>query len=81
MNDEQLKRLAKLVAEEVIREIEIKQLDEIFTQNLNDPYELLIAELARLMTLMAVYEEKEQYEKAAIVKNKIDRLQKQIEKL
>ena len=38
MNDEQLKRLAKLVAEEVIREIEIKQLDEIFTQNLNDPY-------------------------------------------
>jgi protein-arginine kinase activator protein McsA len=33
------------------------------------------------MTLMAVYEEREQYEKAAIVKNKIDRLQKQIEKL
>jgi len=84
MNDEQLKRLAKLVAYEIMREIEIKQLDEIFTQtNMleDDPYELLIAELARLMTLMAVYEEKEQYEKAAIVKNKIDRLQKQIEKL
>ncbi len=84
MTDEQLKRLAKLVAYEIMREIEIKQLDEIFTQtNMleDDPYELLIAELARLMTLMAVYEEKEQYEKAAIVKNKIDRLQKQIEKL
>ncbi len=84
MNDEQLKRLAKLVAYEIMREIEIKQLDEIFTQtNMleDDPYELLIAELARLMTLMAVYEEREQYEKAAIVKNKIDRLQKQIEKL
>ncbi len=84
MTDEQLKRLAKLVAYEIMREIEIKQLDEIFTQNnmlQDDPYELLIAELARLMTLMAVYEEKEQYEKAAIVKNKIDRLQKQIEKL
>ena len=84
MTDEQLKRLAKLVAYEIIREIEIKQLDEIFTQNnmvQDDPYELLIAELARLMTLMAVYEEREQYEKAAIVKNKIDRLQKQIEKL
>jgi hypothetical protein len=84
MTDEQLKRLAKLVAYEIMREIEIKQLDEIFTQtNMleDDPYELLIAELARLMTLMAVYEEREQYEKAAIVKNKIDRLQKQIEKL
>ncbi len=84
MTDEQLKRLAKLVAYEIMREIEIKQLDEIFTQNnmlQDDPYELLIAELARLMTLMAVYEEREQYEKAAIVKNKIDRLQKQIEKL
>ncbi len=59
MNDEQLKRLAKLVAYEIMREIEIKQLDEIFTQtNMleDDPYELLIAELARLMTLMAVYE-------------------------
>ena len=33
MTDEQLKRLAKLVAYEIIREIEIKQLDEIFTQN------------------------------------------------
>ncbi len=84
MTDEQLKRLAKLVAYEIIREIEIKQLDEIFTQNnmvQDDPYELLIAEIARLMTLMAVYEEREQYEKAAIVKNKIDRLQKQIERL
>jgi len=84
MTDEQLKKLAKLVAQEIMREIEIKQLDEIFTQaNMleDDPYELLIAELARLMTLMAVYEEREQYEKAAIVKNKIDRLQKQIEKL
>ncbi len=84
MTDEQLKKLAKLVAQEIIREIEIKQLDEIFTKtNMleDDPYELLIAELARLMTLMAVYEEREQYEKAAIVKNKIDRLQKQIEKL
>jgi protein-arginine kinase activator protein McsA len=49
--------------------------------SLDDPYELLIAELARLMTLLASYENSEQYEKAAIIKNKIDKLQKQIEKL
>jgi len=81
MTDEQIKYLAQLVAEEIFKIIEIKQLDEMFMDSLNDPYELLIGELARLMTLLASYEESEQYEKAAIIKNKIDRLQKQIEKL
>ena len=81
MTDEQIKYLAQLVAEEIFKIIEIKQLDEMFMDSLNDPYELLIAELARLMTLLASYEHSEQYEKAAIIKNKIDRLQKQIEKL
>ena len=81
MTQDQLKILARLVAEEIFKLIEIKQLDEMFMDSLNDPYELLIAELARLMTLLASYENSEQYEKAAIVKNKIDRLQNQIEKL
>ncbi len=81
MTHNELKLLAKLVAEEIFKLIEIKQLDEMFMDNLNDPYELLIAELARLMTLLASYEDSEQYEKAAIVKNKIDKLQNQIEKL
>ena len=81
MNDEQIKILAKLVAEEVIQQLEIKEMDNILVQHMGEPYELLIAELARLMTLMVTYEDSEQYEKAAIVKNKIDRLQKQIEKL
>ena len=81
MTDEQIKQLAKLVAEEIVKTIEIKQLHALFMDSLDDPYELLIAELARLMTLLASYEESEQYEKAAIIKNKIDRLQKQIEKL
>ena len=81
MTSKELKKLAELIAEYVVKEIELKHLDEIFTASLDDPYELLIAELARLMTLIASYEESEQYEKAAIIKNKIDRLQKQIEKL
>ena len=78
MTQDQLKILARLVAEEIFKLIELKQLDEMFMDSLNDPYELLIAELARLMTLLASYENSEQYEKAAIVKNKIDRLQNQI---
>jgi len=36
-----------------------------------DIEEHLIAELARLTTLLTIYEDKEQYEKAAIIKNKI----------
>jgi methyl coenzyme M reductase beta subunit len=81
MTHEELKILARLVAEEILKLLEVKQLDEMFMDSLNDPYELLIAELARLMTLLASYENSEQYEKAAIIKNKIDKLQKQIEKL
>ncbi len=81
MSNDQLKVFAKLIAEEIINQLEVKQLDELFTNSLNDPYELLIAELARLMTLLSSYEESEQYEKAKIKKNKIDRIQKQIEKL
>jgi len=81
MTENEIKKLAQLIAEYVVKEIEIKHLDELFTASLSDPYELLIAELARLMTLIVSYEDSEQYEKAAIIKNKIDRLQKQIEKL
>ena len=81
MNDEQIKQLAVLVAEEVIKQLEVKEMDNILMQHMGEPYELLIAELARLMTLMVTYEETEQYEKAAIIQNKINRLQKQLEKL
>jgi len=81
MTNKELKKLARLVVEYIVQEIEIRQLDELFMDSLDDPYDLLIAELARLMTLIASYEESEQYEKAAIIKNKIERLQKQIDKL
>lgn len=81
MTSKELKKLAKLVAEYIMQEIEIRQLDELFMDSLDDPYELLMGELARLMTLLASYEDSEQYEKAAIINNKISKLQKQIEKL
>ena len=46
-----------------------------------DKEELLLAEMARLMTLLSTYEDKEEYEKAAIVQNKIRILQKKLERL
>ena len=81
MTDEQIKYLAKLVAQEIIEELELREMDNVLMENMGSPYELLIAELARLMTLMVTYEDTEQYEKAAIIKNKINKLQKQLEKL
>ena len=43
--------------------------------------ELLLAEIGRLMTLLSSYEDKEQYEKAAIIKNKLDKLKNRLDKL
>ena len=43
--------------------------------------EVLLAELARLMTLLSSYEEREQYEKAAIIKNKIEKIENKLNKL
>tara|TARA_R110000796_G_scaffold5652_1_gene20790 strand:+ start:2733 stop:2978 length:246 start_codon:yes stop_codon:yes gene_type:complete len=42
--------------------------------------EIMIGELARLTTLMSTYEDKEEYEKAAIIKRKIEILQNKYNK-
>ena len=41
------------------------------TTLLDDTEEKLIGELAKLTTLLSIYEDKEQYERAKIIKNKI----------
>jgi hypothetical protein len=51
------------------------------TTLLDDTEELLIAELARLTTLLSIYEEKEQYEKAKIIENKIKIITKKLNNL
>ena len=64
------------------QDIEITLQQDVFgnQRNANDE-EVLLAELARLMTLLQAYEDKEQYEKAAIIKNKIDRVQNKLNQL
>ena len=47
----------------------------------DDIEEHLIAELARLTTLLTIYEDKEEYKKAAIIKNRIKEINKKIDKL
>ncbi len=43
--------------------------------------ELLLSEIAKLMTLLSSYEAREQYEKAAITKNKLDQLKNRLDEL
>ena len=43
--------------------------------------ELLVGELARLMPLLNTYEDKEEYEKAAIIKNKIDKINNKLDQI
>ena len=61
------------IEDQIDNEIEIG-IDDLLdgTTNISDEIEEhLIAELARLTTLLTIYEDQEQYEKAAIIKNKI----------
>ena len=83
-------RVASLVMEGLIEKQ--KEWDQQFTSDVEkmfgegnvqmpDQEQLLLAELARLMTLLSSYEESEQYEKAAIVNNKIRMIQNKLSKL
>jgi hypothetical protein len=64
------------------QDIEITLQQDMFGNQGNaSDEEVLLAELARLMTLLQAYEDKEQYEKAAIIKNKIDRIENKIRNL
>ena len=71
-------RLNKEFDFQVREELEIDNtellIDDLLNNKTNlkdDIEEHLIAELARLTTLLTIYEDKEQYEKARIIKNKI----------
>jgi|TARA_R100001460_G_scaffold84593_1_gene125943 hypothetical protein len=51
------------------------------TTLLDDTEEKLIGELAKLTTLLSIYEDKEQYERAKIIKNKIKIITKKLNNL
>ncbi len=86
--------IANLVVEKLENRFELLRINEEIDEDndklsindlLNDKYsfkedeeEKLIGELARLTTLLIMYEEKELYEKAAIIKNKIRIINKKL---
>ena len=92
MTEEQMEKLANLIVAKLLAKQ--KEYDEQFHVDLQETMkdnlgnarhvaeeELLLAEIARLMTLLSSYENKEQYEKAAIIKNKIDMLKTKLDEL
>ena len=68
IRDENLKRLGKFIAEELIRLAKNTDSEDWIEENLRDH---TIGELARCVTLQNLYLDREEYEKCAIMKIRI----------
>ena len=81
MTERELNYLADKIVDKIVDkffksgEFEIQEVNDINQE------QILLGEIARLMTLLSSYEEKEEYEKAAIIKRKIEILENPIRKL
>jgi hypothetical protein len=92
MTDKEIDKLAELIADKLIAKQ--KEYDEQFHIDLQETMadnfgnvrrvseeELLLAELARLMTLLSSYEKSEQFEKAAVIHGKIKHIEEKLNNL
>ena len=89
MTNKELEILAELLFDKLMGRQE--ELDREFEENVQDMFkagfaaeiklteeELMIGELARLQTLMMLYENKEEYEKAAVLLKKVNDIKKRL---
>jgi len=92
MTEKEMNKLADII----IAKLEIKQAqwDEEFHSSISDLYgkqghkeafvmteeEMLIGELARLQTILMIYENNEEYEKAAIILSKLNSIKIRLRK-
>jgi len=91
INDDMLDTLTDLVIEKLlykfknevhaITPMSVKDILQGFVPFKETDEEFLVAEMARLMTLLHLYEDKEEYRKAAIIKRKLEIIQNKINKL
>ncbi len=95
MTDEQLTRLASLIVRGLIEHPNEKDvawhdkspitveniLEDIPLSFKETPEEHIIGEIARLTTLLMIYQDKEEYRKMQIIQNKIKRLQNKLDNL
>jgi len=76
MKREDLDYLADMISINIIKYMEtLDQFAPISKE------EELLGELARLMTLLSSYEESNEFEKCAIIKNKIKRIQRKLDNI
>lgn len=95
MTDDELNKLASMIADKLITHrndkdiawhdkspITIEHLLEDMPLSFKEtPEEHMIGEIARLTTLLMMYQEQEEYRKMQIIQNKINRLQKKLDNL
>ena len=71
MTRKELDYLAEKVADAIVHKMFNSDEFEVSALPSATDEQMIVAEIARLMTLMSQYEDTEEYEKAAIIKNKI----------
>ena len=76
IKDENLKRLGKFIAEELIQLAKETNAEDWIEENIRDH---IIGELARCVTLQNLYLDREEYEKCAIMKVRIMELQDRLD--
>lgn len=80
MNDEDIEKIAQKVAE-ALYDLSISSAGYTKENLYEDKEQILLAELARLMTLLSSYLEREEYDKCAILQDKIKIIENKINKL
>jgi len=84
MTDEQMQRLAKMLADDLTKRIYgvangNNESDMTWYADRDDDH--AIGELARLMTLLNIYQDREEYEKCHLINKHIKKLEKIVENL
>ena len=81
MTDEQLRKLIDGLADQMVKRIyRVGRNQDQTTYYADKDEDHALGELARLMTLSALYEDREEYEKCAMIKKHIDKINQKLDK-
>lgn len=89
MTDKDKEEIANLVIKKLLNtrtqlSRDLDKMDDILSEVLGTQLteeETLIGELAKLMTLMNIYENNEEFERAAVVKTRVDKINNRIDEI
>jgi len=89
MTDKDKEEIANLVIKKLLNtrtqlSRDLDKMDDILSEVLGAQLteeETLIGELAKLMTLMNIYENNEEFERAAVVKTRVDKINNRIDEI